>query len=661
MGQLVRAQAFCNSEVAFISWEADGLIDGCLGFMVTRVHVDANGMQLERRVLPAWVAFENQTNPDWEEQDTSVWPIQKFSWRDLTLRRSRDSLAVRALDFRVMYEVVAVGKSAPGRTAVPPSSTAQPGKYKGDPIPLYVCGEKVVSNPVTVSLRRGDVAVAFTNGILSTQNLRKQLKTQDGKAPTKKEIDKHIKDPSDGIRQFLGGDVLPVLRLLFKRAQDVNGKIYLALYELADGELLDLLVQNADRIHVILSTAGSSKPKKGSGDPVIWDLTNKHSRAALAAALGDRLHNRWFNNSAHIGHNKFAVLVSDAGEPLAVFTGSTNWTSTGLCAQTNNTVIVNSSQVASDYMAYWERMRDDELPVPDPTEGGLSCNQGDAFRSANSKAVPLALTDGTTGSIWFSPNTEKVGTPATRTVPPDLAEVFQLMKNAKHAIFFLVFNPGRTSDKEGADINTVVSAGIEFGRLDPNLVVIGAISDPTAVPGYEAPTRGQPADPSKPKLPQRAIFRPNGAQNVLTIRAAAISDLVGDFDRELLSAGHAIIHDKIVVIDPMSEDDCVVITGSHNQGFKASYANDENMLILRGNRPLALAYAAHVLDVFEHYRFRAAMEQQVRDALLAGKKRPERAVNKGFLKTDPSWQRPYIDEEKGKEGRYFLSDTLQGL
>jgi phosphatidylserine/phosphatidylglycerophosphate/cardiolipin synthase-like enzyme len=50
----------------------------------------------------------------------------------------------------------------------------------------------------------------------------------------------------------------------------------------------------------------------------------------------------------------------------------------------------------------------------------------------------------------------------------------------------------------------------------------------------------------------------------------------------------AIIHDKIVVIDP-SSDDCVVVTGSHNLGFKASYANDENLLVIRGNRALAVA------------------------------------------------------------------------
>ena len=51
--------------------------------------------------------------------------------------------------------------------------------------------------------------------------------------------------------------------------------------------------------------------------------------------------------------------------------------------------------------------------------------------------------------------------------------------------------------------------------------------------------------------------------------------------------------------------DCVVITGSHNQGFRvSSYANDENFIIVRGHQPLAQAYATHVMDVYDHYRWR---------------------------------------------------------
>ena len=37
--------------------------------------------------------------------------------------------------------------------------------------------------------------------------------------------------------------------------------------------------------------------------------------------------------------------------------------------------------------------------------------------------------------------------------------------------------------------------------------------------------------------------------------------------KEILKAGFAVIHDKVLVIDPFS-DHCVVATGSHNLGQK---------------------------------------------------------------------------------------------
>jgi phosphatidylserine/phosphatidylglycerophosphate/cardiolipin synthase-like enzyme len=97
-----------------------------------------------------------------------------------------------------------------------------------------------------------------------------------------------------------------------------------------------------------------------------------------------------------------------------------------------------------------------------------------------------------------------------------------------------------------------------------------------------------------------------------------------------------------------------VITGSHNLGFKASYANDENMLVLRGNKALALAYTTHVLDIYDHYKFRAVLEQQARDAMLKGKPKPKQPTGKGFLQTTDKWQDPYIAGEKGQELAYFM-------
>ena len=655
MAKLIEAKAWCNNEVAYLVWKADDKIDGCLGFMITRIQLDTDGNEVERRILPAWVAFKTQSNPDWQEQDMSVWPVQKFSWRDLTLRKSRDQLTTRPPGFTAKYEIVPVGLGGKGRKPVPASPTAHPGTYKGKVIRLFFCGDPIQTNEILVTGDFGDITVAFTNGILSTQNLRKQLQTKAGKAPTKGEVQKKIEDPGNPIRTFLAGDVLPALKSLFERAEAEDGTLYLALYELEDEELIGLIKAYQKRINLILSTAGSTPAKKGSGEPASWDTTNNDVRKKLMKLLGKRIHNRFFNNSSHIGHNKFAVLVDKKGKPDTVWTGSTNWTDTGLCAQTNNTIILRSKDVAKAYLDYWNRLLADKLPTPKPLTAPLNCNQGLELRQANAKSSSAKVNKADTKiELWYSPNTPKLGTPKTRTVPPDLQVVFELMKNAKKAIFFLVFNPGR-SDAEGEDVNTIVSAGIDFARLDPKLLVMGAISDPTAMPGYTAPPGGEPKDKSKPKPPQTAIFTPDGAPNVLMIRAVATDDLIGNFQRELLTAGHAIIHDKIVVIDPLSEQDCQVITGSHNLGFKASYANDENMLIISGNRELALAYVVHILDVMDHYKFRAVLAQQVRDAMSAGKAKPKRAVGNGFLSTDDKWQDPYFAGEKGDELAYFLS------
>ena len=66
----------------------------------------------------------------------------------------------------------------------------------------------------------------------------------------------------------------------------------------------------------------------------------------------------------------------------------------------------------------------------------------------------------------------------------------------------------------------------------------------------------------------------------------------------------AIVHSKAIVIDPFS-DDCAVITGSHNFSASASEKNDENLVIVRGNKKLAQAYALHINGVYDHYSWRA--------------------------------------------------------
>ena len=115
------------------------------------------------------------------------------------------------------------------------------------------------------------------------------------------------------------------------------------------------------------------------------------------------------------------------------------------------------------------------------------------------------------------------------------------------------------------------------------------------------------------------------------------------WEAELAKYGFAIIHNKIVVIDPFS-DNCTVVTGSHNLGFRASHNNDENMVIIRGHRALAEAYACHVLDLYDHYAWRFLLKEHPD---VFGKP----------LQSDDKWQERYIagPDEKSPELRFWLA------
>ena len=654
------ARAFCNNEVAYLAWRLPAPVARCLGFTITRV-ITSGAQAGNRRTLPAWVAFKGQSNPDWGMQDTSIWPVQKFAWRDLTLRRLRDGSALREPGFTCHYEIVPVGLQLDdgSRPPVPPADPPITASYEGGKLPLFICGPALMTNDISVTSSFGPVTVSFNNGILSTQNLRQILGVQPGKTPSKAQVSAALQQIGGRARTYLAGDILPLMRALFERAERDDLLLFAALYELNDPELIALIEAHKDRINLILTTAGHGADQQtddGSGAHVVgghWDTTNAAVRPKLHDWLGDRMQDRMFNTAARIGHNKFVVLTTraDPPEPVAVFTGSTNWTFTGLAGQSNNAVLVEDRAVAAGHLDCWQRLHDDEQPVPDPIDATLNgSKQGPALRSANTSPVDASCPDGTRVRSWFAPNTAR----ATKgdAAPPDLADVFAAMDGAKRAIFLLCFNPGSPS---------VIGRAVAAAIARPDLLVQGAVSAAEVLPQDPAS-----AARTKVTLPNgRTVSIPSPAitpaeldghkvNQLLMVRASALRVPTGDLQPEILTTGFAIIHDKIVVIDPMSERDCVVITGSHNLGYKASYCNDENLLIIRGNQRLAAAYTAHVLDVFEHYRLRAVQEERYITALQQTGAEPQGGDRGGFLDTSDAWQVPYFAGSKGQDRNYVL-------
>lgn len=563
-----KSAAIANNDVAILFWCYDKKIPECLGFKVERI--DSNG---KATVLPAWVGFKNGNNPNWTKKDTGVWPVQKFGWKDLTAPHGK----------KFKYRITPmIGQY----NSLQPSTDAN----------LILTTNEVSIGPST----KGSVKAYFNRGILSTQGLAHEL---DKKGKPLTTLKKEIANVNSPVRKQLAGDITDALLELLARAKKEGGKCYCALYELTDPQLISELIASKTFVELILSNADTTTKVDGHSKKVT-DGENKPFRAKLKKA-GVNVITR-FVPSGHIGHNKFVVYVKD-DKPQAVLTGSTNWTANGMCAQSNNAIIVDSPDIASHYFDYWNRLLNDTKKS--------SSKQAKALREDNQKFYG----DVNAMKVWFSPNTDKAGKPKPApnlnintdpNCPLDVKDIFQHMGQAKKSILFLEFQPGYPS---------VFDKALEIQKKNPKIFVRGAATDAKAVGNYNT-----------------ALFHgKNQPDQYNIVAASAIKDKYAYWEQELLSAGHAIIHDKIVVIDALTENP-VVITGSHNQGYKASYDNDENLLFIANDKDTASAYATHVLDVYDHYRWRYTLASHGTD------NNGNHAAFSG-LDIDDSWQDKYFE------------------
>jgi phosphatidylserine/phosphatidylglycerophosphate/cardiolipin synthase-like enzyme len=577
----MKAIAFSNNDIAVIAWTFGGRIDGCLGFAIYRTDVRA-GVET---CLPALATFPNQDAT--ANRTTAVDPVQKFFWKDVYAKRGGS----------YSYRIVPMS-GGPG--ALTPMSIGS-----------------LTTNIVQLSPNHGVLSAYFNRGILATQATAHALHSKSDLDNMKEELLQRIADPKDQLRLDLAGDMIEAMTLLPQQAASSHGTVWCALYEFEDSQLIKSLTDLGPRANLILSNMPGKVDGQKTNDTYSVEREQAH---AAGVNVIDRI-----MPGGHIGHNKFTILDNQA-----VQFGSTNWTDRALCAQSNNTVIARSPLMADAYKKYWDRLQ------ADTEAGDGKGKQAAPLRTAdNEGAVHVDLEDGSgTVDLWFSPNTPKARAKshASEQTPPDLQEVFDLIAGAKQAVLFVVFEPGEPS---------IINAVAKAQDANPALFVRGTVTVAKAAQDFavaiksDADGDGQGANlPKGQKVP--VDYR--------VIPATAIKDPVAVWEKELNSAGFAITHSKFVVIDPFS-DGCVVVTGSHNLGYQASYNNDENMAIIKGHRGIAEAYAANALDIYDHYAWRWWLAQDPKKAWTS-------------LKTDDTWQASYFDTEgrpKSPELNFWLA------
>ena len=106
------------------------------------------------------------------------------------------------------------------------------------------------------------------------------------------------------------------------------------------------------------------------------------------------------------------------------------------------------------------------------------------------------------------------------------------------------------------------------------------------------------------------------------------------------------IHTKIVVVD-FTSDAPIIFSGSHNLSSNASGKNDENFLVIRGNRDLADIYGIEILRLYDHYRFRFIQAKAQTD--------PKMKKWKAQIAPDDKWTEPYFKVPLKKSDRLRFS------
>ena len=482
-----------------------------------------------------------------------------------------------------------------------------------DHLTLSTADASALTPPMTISGQATpNVSAYFNKGIVAAQWVTRALAGL-GKAPKIADL---IGAPGNTLRNALSGLLRQQLLALLAEVKANNGEIYAALYELNDPELLTAIKALGKKCHLVLAN-GAFKPPDND--------ENKKVRAELRSIVD--LHDRLVTGN-HFAHNKFVVFCDSGGKPQRVLSGSTNWTMTGLCTQANNGVIVDDPDLAADFLNEWNLLKDAGNAYP-PT-----------LAEANSTAKTFNV-DGGRITQWFAPTSDG----------QDLDFARGLINAAKEGILFLFFNPGQFVPDDQPPKKWTLLQNVLFRHregtpnFNGNLYIRGVVNQEidslTTAPRSKTPKHTD-HDPSDP--PPVTLFSGGEPPQYLGYDSMVpknIKDVFHDWAKEMLGSG-VHIHSKVIVLDPFGQNP-VVMTGSHNLGFKASSANDDNLMIIEGNAPLAASFAANIIAIYQAYRWNAYVEAHRQDP----------KVWHGLVDND-QWQDDYLKGDHLSELQFWF-------
>jgi phosphatidylserine/phosphatidylglycerophosphate/cardiolipin synthase-like enzyme len=543
---------------------------GCLGFSIRRVDFDPGGQKIAERWLPNMLKFPSDANAG--KIDTSTAPLQKFRWGDYTCDPGH----------KYRYQVI--------------PRYGKPGQLLPE---LLNDSEGVTVEVTTEDNAKKDTAVFFNRGAAAS-------KAFDDKFPGLKDVGGDT-DQAAAARKWLSRGLEEAIVNFIDQAKNQDFALHCAIYEFQKPELLEALKRAKEQRKVDVQVVYHHRTK---GDE---DRTAQKNDQAIAKALlpKDILIPRKAAPQSAIMHNKFLTLLEKQNgkfHPVAVWTGSTNWTEGAIYGQLNVGHAIYEPEVAEIYEAYFQLLKADT--------GTLAMKQG------VDSLTPVSLLTKPKHGVTpiFSP----------QSTDAMLHLYSNICRNAKCV---LISAPFALSPILLAAFTTTPTQGsMRYFLLDKE----GSLGKGQEVQVIEAD--------------------PNNSIGVATTLPSALHDFQGKLlegKKESFHHAGIHIHSKIIAVDPFGADP-IIVTGSANFSNNSTEVNDSNSIVIRGETAVADIYTTEFMRMFEHYHFRASQA-------AAEKKKP--AGKDGTvisLKENDSWSDSYYAPGSTRENdRRLFAGTLQ--
>ena len=351
---------------------------------------------------------------------------------------------------------------------------------------------------------------------------------------------------------WLARDLLPGLLGFIAKAKDSTYSLRAAIYELKWPDILAAFkaAAGAGADVKIIYHAKDDETGKANEENI--------DKAGIRSLCVPR-------RNAKLMHNKFIVL-GEAGKPVSVWTGSTNLSRNALHGQLNVGHAIHNPDLANAFFEYWTALELD--PESDELKDWAETNNLLPPHDDFDPLTPVFSPHRGRGVFdWWIGLASAPGKPLFMTFPFGIVKDFRPVYDKNDSV-------------------------LRFGLLDKYVNGGSKASRAAAIAEI-----------------QRIRRHPNIG---MALGDRIFVDWIDGWHLESSPIGVNVnwVHTKFMLIDPLGVHP-VTLTGSANWSEASVNTNDENMVVIRGDKRVADIYFGEFMRIFAHHRFRESVARHI--------------------------------------------------